>query len=85
VTDKKTFSETVGLLRSFMWIRRFRLRGLLAGIFIKNRDKMELRLDSSKISLSLFWFYKISMFCTFREIHRRRKILPIFRIPPEII
>lgn len=85
VTDKKTFSETVNLLRSFLWIRRFRLRGLLAGIFIKYRDKMELRLDSSKISLFLFWFYKISMFCTFREIHRRRKFLPIFRIPPEII
>jgi len=52
---------------------------------IKYRDKMEIRLDSSKISLLLFWFYKVSMFCTFREIHRRRKFLPIFRIPPEII
>jgi len=85
VTDKKTFAATVNLLRSFIWIKRFRLRGLLAGIFIRYRDRMEISLDSSKISLLLFWFYKISMFCTFREIHQKRKFLPIFRIPPEII
>jgi hypothetical protein len=39
---------------------------------------MEIRLDSAKISLYLFGFYKVSMFCTYREIHRRRNILPVF-------
>jgi hypothetical protein len=46
---------------------------------------MEIALDSAKICLPLFHLYKISMFCTYREIHRRRKLLPIFRIPPDII
>jgi glycosyltransferase involved in cell wall biosynthesis len=85
VTDKRTFSSTVSLLRTFTWVRWFRLRGLMAGFFIKYRERMEIRLDSSKINLCLFKLYKISMFCTYREIHRRRKFLPIFKIPPEII
>jgi hypothetical protein len=46
---------------------------------------MEIKLDSAKISLALFRFYKISMFSTYREIHRRRKILPMFNIPPDAI
>ncbi len=78
VTDKKAFSDTVDLLRHYNRLRFFRLTLVLAGLFIRFRDKMEIRLDSNKISLKLFGFYKISMFCTFREIHGRRKILPIF-------
>jgi len=85
VTDKKTFSSTVNLLRLFWWLKVFHLTRIFAGFFIRYRDKMEIRLDSSKVSLKLFKLYKISMFCTYREIHRRRKILPIFNIPPDII
>jgi glycosyltransferase involved in cell wall biosynthesis len=85
VTDKKTFSSTVTLLRLFWWLKVFHLTRVFAGFFIRYREKMERHLDSSKISLSLFKLYKISMFCTYREIHRRRKILPIFNIPPDII
>ncbi|OFY61059.1 MAG: hypothetical protein A2V46_01115 [Bacteroidetes bacterium RBG_19FT_COMBO_42_7] len=85
VTDKKTFSSTVNLLRLFWWLKVFHLTRIFAGFFIRYRDKMEIRLDSSKVSLTLFKLYKISMFCTYREIHRRRKILPIFNIPPDII
>ncbi len=78
VTDKKTFSETVKILRTYNRLRFFRLTFILTGIFIKYRDRMEIRLDSKKISLILFRFYKICMFCAFREIHRKKNILPVF-------
>jgi hypothetical protein len=78
VTDKKAFSETVLLVRTYNKISFFRLSRILAMLYIKYREKMEIKLDSSDISLALFGFYKISMFCTFREIHRRKKILPFF-------
>jgi glycosyltransferase involved in cell wall biosynthesis len=78
VTDKKAFSETVRILKVYNRLRFFRITRLLAGIFIRFRDRMEIRLDSSNISLRLFGFYKICMFCTYREIHSRRNILPIF-------
>lgn len=85
VTDKKTFSMTVSLLRHFWLLKTLNLTRIIAGIFIRYRERMEIRLDSSNASLHLFKLYKISMFCTFREIHRRRKLLPIFNIPPDII
>jgi len=78
VTDKKAFSETVKILRVYNRLKLLRLTRILAGIFIRYRDRMEIRLDSSNISLRLFGFYKICMFCTYREIHRRRNVLPIF-------
>jgi glycosyltransferase involved in cell wall biosynthesis len=78
VTDKGAFSETVKILRTYNRLKFLRLTHLLAGIFIRYRDLMEIRLDSSKISLRLFGFYKISMFCTYRAIHGRRSILPVF-------
>ncbi len=78
VTDKKSFSDTVRMLRVYDKLRLLKMTRVLAGIFIKYRDRMEIRLDSNKISLNLFSFYKICMFCTYREIHRRKKILPIF-------
>lgn len=78
VTDKKSFSDTVRMLWLYDKLSSLRLTRILAGIFIKYRDRMEIRLDSSKISLNLFSFYKICMFCTYREIHRRKKILPVF-------
>lgn len=78
VTDKKTFSETVALLRFYNRVQALRITRVLAGLFIKYRDRMEIRLDSNKISLRLFAFYKICMFCTYREIHKRKNILPVF-------
>lgn len=78
VTDKRSFSETVIMLRFFNRLKYLGVNHILAAIFIKNRDRMEIRLDSSKISLPLFSLYKMSMFCTFREIHTRKHILPIF-------
>jgi GT2 family glycosyltransferase len=77
VTDKKAFSESVSMLRLYNKLRLFRITRILARIFIRYRDKMEIRLDSSKISLRLFGFYKICMFCTYREIHVRKSVLPI--------
>ncbi|MFN8239504.1 MAG: glycosyltransferase family 2 protein [Bacteroidales bacterium] len=78
VTDKKTFSSAVRMLRIYNKLNLFRMTRILSGIFIRYRDRMEIRLDSSKISLYLFGFYKVSMFCTYREIHERKNILPIF-------
>jgi glycosyltransferase involved in cell wall biosynthesis len=75
VTDKRAFAGTVRILRNYNTLVFFRIARILAGIFIRYRDQMEIRLDSSNISLRLFGFYKICMFCTYREIHVRRKIL----------
>lgn len=77
VTDKNSFSETVLLLKIYNKLRYFGVTRIFAAIFIKYRDRMEIRLDSNKISLLLFGFYKMSMFCTYREIHLRKNILPI--------
>jgi glycosyltransferase involved in cell wall biosynthesis len=78
VTDKKAFSSTLLILRKYRLLEVFHFTRVLAGIFIRYRERMEIRLDSSDISLSLFGFYKICMFCTYREINRRRNILPFF-------
>src|ERR1035437_664426 len=78
VTDKGAFSETVMILRIYNKLKFFGLTRILAAIFIRYRDRMEIRLDSSNISLLLFAFYKMSMFCTYRAIHIRKNILPVF-------
>jgi GT2 family glycosyltransferase len=78
VTDKKTFSETVLLLKLYNRLRYFGITRILAAIFIRYRERMEIRLDSNDISLALFGMYKMSMFSTYREIHIRKHILPIF-------
>ena len=78
VTDKKAFSETVRILRVYNRLNFFRLTRILAGIYIRFRERMEIRLDSSNTSIRLFGFYKICMFCTYREIHKRKNILPVF-------
>jgi hypothetical protein len=78
VTDKKTFSQTVRILRTYNYLRFFRLTRLLANIYFRYRDRMEIRLESGNISILLFRFYKNAMFCAYREIHRRKKVNPIF-------
>ncbi|HLN19591.1 MAG TPA: glycosyltransferase family A protein [Bacteroidales bacterium] len=78
VTNKNAFSQTVPLLKVYKRLHLLRVTRLLAKIFIKYRDRMEIKLDSKDLSLRLFGFYKICMFCTFREIHRRKNILPVF-------
>jgi hypothetical protein len=77
VTDKRAFSETVRMLGLYNKLRALRMTRILAGFFIRYRDRMEIQLDSNKISLNLFSIYKVSMFCTYREIHRRKHVLPI--------
>lgn len=78
VTDKRAFSDTVLMLRIYNKLKFFGLTKILAAIFIRYRDRMEIRLDSSNISLFLFAFYKMSMFSTYREIHNRKRSLPVF-------
>jgi glycosyltransferase involved in cell wall biosynthesis len=77
VTDKRSFSETVTILRYYNKLKYFGSTRILAAIFIKYRERMEIRLDSSNISLLLFGFYKMSMFCTYREIHNRKNVIPV--------
>jgi glycosyltransferase involved in cell wall biosynthesis len=78
VTDKRAFSAAVRMLRVYNRLYDFRLTRILAGIYIHYRDRMEIRLDAANPSLALFRFYKVCLFCTFREIHRRKQIIPIF-------
>lgn len=78
VTDIQSFSEHVRMLSIYNKLQVFRLTLILAGIFIRYRERMEIRIDSSNPPLWLFSFYKVCMFCTYREIHRRRKIIPPF-------
>jgi len=78
VTDKRSFSSAVRMLRIYNRLYDFRLTRILAGIYIHYRDKMEIRLDSANPSLILFGLYKVCLFCTFREIHKRKQIIPIF-------
>ncbi|HOS71501.1 MAG TPA: glycosyltransferase [Bacteroidales bacterium] len=80
VTDKMTFSSTVRVLQIYSILKWFRLTLILAGIYIRYRERMELRIDSANPSLWLFRFYKVCLFCTYREIHGRRKILPSLNI-----
>ncbi|HBE39939.1 MAG TPA: hypothetical protein DDW27_01795 [Bacteroidales bacterium] len=80
VTDKRTFSSTVRMLQIYNILKIFRLTLILAGIYIRYRERMELRIDSSDPPLWLFRFYKVCLFCTYREIHGRKKILPVLNI-----
>lgn len=78
VTDKKAFSETVTMLRTYHRLSLLRLTLILAAIFIRFRERMEIRLDSGKRPLLLYVFFRMCMFCTYREIHRRKNVMAIF-------
>ncbi|HUX95524.1 MAG TPA: glycosyltransferase [Bacteroidales bacterium] len=78
VTDKKSFCSTLTMLRSYRRLWFLRLTLLLAGIFIRYRERMEMSLESGKGSNYFFVFYRMTMFCTYREIHRRKNIMAIF-------
>lgn len=78
VTDKKSFCDTLTMLRSYRRIRFFHLTLLLARVFIRYRERMEMSLESGNGSNYFFIFYRMSMFCTYREIHRRKNIIAIF-------
>ncbi len=69
VTDKKTFSDSVRMLRLYRIVKLLGITGILAGIYIRYKDRMERRLDSSSVSLRLFNYYRISMFSAFRKMH----------------
>ncbi|MBN1107852.1 MAG: glycosyltransferase family 2 protein [Bacteroidales bacterium] len=78
ITDKKTFASTVRMIRLYRILSILKLNLILAGFFIRFREKMELKIDSPDPLLTLFAVYKVTMFCTFREIHRRKKTVPTF-------
>ena len=79
VTDKRSFSETVTDAQNIIIsLSILDLHGYWLPFLSRYRERMEIRLDSSNISLLLFGFYKMSMFCTYREIHNRKNITPVF-------
>jgi glycosyltransferase involved in cell wall biosynthesis len=75
VTDKGLFTSSVRMLRLYQKLKIFRLTLILAGIFVRYRERMEIRIDSSNPPLWLFSLYKVCMFCTFRELHQRRQVI----------
>lgn len=78
VTDKSAFCETLTMLKTYRTLSFLRVTLILAGIFIRYREKLEIDLESGKKSIYLFVFYRMCMFCTYREIHRRKNIMAIF-------
>jgi hypothetical protein len=55
-----------------------RVRLILVAILVRFRERMEIRIDSANPPMWLFHFYKLCVFCAYREIHRRRRrILPV--------
>jgi glycosyltransferase involved in cell wall biosynthesis len=78
VTDRRSFAQSVRLVWAYDRLRYFGVTRFLAGFHIRYRERMELSLDSSKASLLVFGLFKMSLFSTYREIHRRRNILPVF-------
>jgi glycosyltransferase involved in cell wall biosynthesis len=78
VTDKRTFAGTVRVLKTYRYLKFLRLDRLIARLYLRYRDRMEIRLESGKHQILLYRFYKESMFCAFREIHRRQNIKPVF-------
>lgn len=84
VTDRKTFSSIVTVLWHYRIIRLLQVSKIFAALFIRYRERMERRLDSSDVPLRIFQLYKISMFCTYREIHERRSVFHLFRFPDNI-
>ncbi len=84
VTDKRAFISSVRMLRLYDKLRLIRVRLILVAILVRFRERMEIRIDSANPPMWLFHFYKVCIFCAYREIHRRRKrILPV--ILPESI
>ncbi len=78
VTDKNNFCDTLTMLRSYRRISLLRFRLILAAVFIRYRERMEMSLESGNKSNYFFVFYRMCMFCTYREIHRRKNIMAIF-------
>ncbi len=77
VTDRKTFASSVRLVRTYDRLARLGLAYFLAGFYIRYRDRLEIALDSSNVSLFKFAIFRITLFATYRAIHRRRNILPV--------
>jgi len=78
VTNKNQFCDTLTMLRTYRKVRLLRLSLILAGFFIRYRERMEIALESGNRSNYLFVFYRMCMFCTYREIHSRKNIFAIF-------
>ncbi len=72
VTDKKTFSDSVRMLRQYRVLKSFGITGFLAKFYIRYKDRIERRLDSSPVSLRLYNLYRIGMFCAFRGMHAKK-------------
>ncbi len=66
VTDKKTFSSVVKLIRYYNRLRPFGITRLLANIYRRRQRRIEIMLRSAKCSLRLLNIYKLGLFCYYR-------------------
>lgn len=66
VTDKRSFSSIVGLLRSYNRLRIFGITRLLAWVYKKRQRRIEIMLRSTKCSLRIFSIYKLGLFSYYR-------------------
>jgi len=78
VTDKKIFSESAKMIRIYDRLRLFRLSKVFSAMFLRYSEKMEIELDSAKVSLNYFSFYKICMFCALRELKNKKNPDPVY-------
>lgn len=67
VTDRKGFSSSVKLLKTYKRLKLLGMARLLARYYARRSKKIENRLRSHRTSLQIFAVYKLSMFCYFRD------------------
>ena len=66
VTDKRTFSSVVSLLKYYNSMRLFGFTRLLSYIYKKRQRRIEIMLRSTKCSLRIFKIYKLGLFSYYR-------------------
>lgn len=66
VTDRKTYSHIVKLLRVYNILRIFGIARLLAILYKKHKRRIEIYLRSAKYSMGVFRIYKLCLFCNYR-------------------
>ncbi len=75
VTDKRSFAESVRLVKIYNRLSAVGANHILTKIYIRYRERMEVKLASEKGSILLFGLFKMSLFATYRAIHKRRAVL----------
>lgn len=62
VTDKRTFTKSVKLLRLYRWLNIFGITFIIAVVYKRNKRKIEIYLRRRKSTLLIFSLYKLALF-----------------------